>query len=48
MKISSRRFLSIAAVLMLLEAILHRIGNTLPPDDPALIALEKSMRDFHF
>lgn len=33
---------------MLLEAILHTIGNVLPPGDPALIALEKSMRDFHF
>jgi len=48
MRISSRRFLSIAAVLMLLEAILHTIGNLLPVTDPALIALEKSMRGYHF
>jgi hypothetical protein len=48
MRISSRRFLSIAAVLMLLEAILHTIGFLLPVSDPALIALERSMRDFHF
>jgi hypothetical protein len=45
---SARRLLSISAILMLLGAVLHTIGNLSPPTDPALIKLEEAMNGYTF
>jgi hypothetical protein len=48
MRLSSRRLLSIAAVLMLLTALLHTIGNLTANGDPGVINVENIMRNFRF
>jgi hypothetical protein len=48
MKLSPRVLLSVSAILMLLGAILHTIGNLQPPGDPSLSALFDTMRSFRY
>jgi hypothetical protein len=45
---SARRLLQISAILMLLGAVLHTIGNLSPPTDPRLIKLEEAMNGYTF
>jgi hypothetical protein len=48
MKLSARLLLSISAVLMLLTAVMHTIGNLTPNTDPSVVELQNRMRSQHF
>jgi hypothetical protein len=48
MRPSPRLLLSVSAIVMLLVAILHTIGNLQPPGDPSLGALFDAMRAFRY
>jgi hypothetical protein len=45
---TARRLLQISAILMLLSAVLHTVGNLSPPTDPVLIKLEAAMNGYTF
>lgn len=48
MRLSRRRLLTIASVLMLLTTLAHTVGNLIPTSDPPQMALENTMRAFRF
>jgi len=48
MRLTSRRLLSVSAILMLLTAIAHTAGNVTPNTDPSVVALQDRMKSHHF